>query len=354
MMSGPVNPSEKHTPGPAARGAPEIAAQVVGATSAGVPLALGLRSLAEETPGRRLSARLTRLAQRLEQGQPLDRSLRDPRDGLPDYVVGLIQAAVRCGDTGEAFVDLVDHRRDLQRMWHSVRSELSYSLILVGLSLSVTVWVALGLVGPFVGLFREFDLELPAVSRALIWMTEVGVWWLLGLLVGAIAVTALFRLLCGAARWRRLLASVPLIGPLWGWSAAAEWCWLLAILTARRIPLPEALQLAADGMHDAGFRETSRLFSGWTEEGRTLAEAMGKSPRLPATLNPVIRWGERCGCLPEAFRVGGDMFFERVLARADLVNTVVPPVVFIAVATLVLTVIFGLYAPLVSLIQGLS
>ena len=197
-------------------------------------------------------------------------------------------------------------------------------------------------------------MELPTVTQVLIWGHREGVRWLLGAGAVFVLVVAVFRLFGGRARWRRCLSTVPIIGVLWHWSGVAELSRVLAVLTEQDIPLPEALRLAADGVHDADMSELSRELAAGVEQGSSLSELVAATFRLPPTLAPIIHWGEQAGELSEAFRRAGEMFEGRVQMRASLVRSVLPPLIFIAVGTTALVFIFGLYAPLISLIQGLS
>ena len=156
------------------------------------------------------------------------------------------------------------------------------------------------------------------------------------------------------ARWRRVLATVPLIGALWHWSGVAELARLLAILLEQDVPLPEALQLASTGVRDANLRELSGQLAQSVQQGRSLTELLATTHRLPASLGPLLGWGERSGQLAEALRVAGDMFEGRVRLRAELLRSILPFVVFVGIAMVALFSLVALYAPMLSLLQGLS
>src|SRR5438309_19850 len=82
------------------------------------------------------------------------------------------------------------------------------------------------------------------VSRALLAqarvITAAGWGLLLGPLVVAVSLFLAARGLLEAPLRRRVANRVPLVGPLWRWSALAEFCHLLALLLDCSIPLPEA------------------------------------------------------------------------------------------------------------------
>lgn len=332
----------------------EVLAEVVADLGAsGAPMVEGLRAASGEAPTRRLSGELLWIASEMDRGQPIEAVMVRRTGRGSKYLGGLVQAATRSGRLGEAMVELVDHQRTVREQWRAITSSLAYSALLMTLALAIAVGAILFLIHPFVALFEEFQLELTYLTQILVWLHRDGMWWQLGCGAVVIAAVLVFRLVAGAAWWRRALATVPLIGMMWHWSGVSELARLLAVLIEQNVPLPEALRLAADGVHDTNVGEVSRAFADGVENGQPLAELLESTYRLPATLAPIVRWGERTGELAQAFRLASEMYEGRVRLRCELVKSIVPPLVFVFVATLTCVFLVGLYLPLINMIQGL-
>ena len=203
-------------------------------------------------------------------------------------------------------------------------------------------------------LLLGLQLELPAFTRCFIWFQQTGLKWCLALVAAVVVGAILFRLLGGAARWSRAISTLPLVGVLWHWSGVAELARLVAVLVEDGVPLAASLRLAAAAARDANMREVGGSLAAGVEQGGRLSERMAATPRVPASLVPIVRWGERTGQLPEALRVAAEMFEGRLQMRAELVRTILPPLVFVAVAGGVLFLLASLFLPMISLIQGLS
>ncbi len=321
-------------------------------SAAGVPLVEGLQAAAAEASSNRMAAELRWLAFQVDSGRSLE-ELMESRRGLPSYVAGLVRAGVRTGRLGEVLMELVDHQRAVRELWRSIRSALAYPMVLLALALAVGLWVEFGLVGAFVDMYDEFDMDLPYVTQVLAWGYQIGGKWLLAFVVAGVVGCIVLRFVGGAARWRRVIATVPLFGVLWHWTGVSELTRLLAALIAQRVPLPDALRLAADGVHDANVGQVSRMLADGVEQGQSLAELLDTTYRLPATLVPIVRWGEQSGELSEAFHLAGEMFEGRVRMRSELVIAVVPPIIFAFVAMIAMVILVGLYAPMFTIIQGL-
>jgi type II secretory pathway component PulF len=136
--------------------------------------------------------------------------------------------------------------------------------------------------------------------------------------------------------------------------AAAQWCSLMQVLVKYRVSLPEALRWCESGAASASFRELSRDLAQAVNQGHSLSEALSGDRRVPASLVPLVRWGERAGALAEAFSTAQDMFARRILLRIVVLQSIVPPVLFIALGCCVLLIAGGLFMPLWSLLRGLT
>jgi type II secretory pathway component PulF len=331
-----------------------VAEVVAQAAEAQLPLPTALLAAAEDMPSMRTAATLRQLAAQLQQGRSLDDPLHGPPRRLSAYVAGLIRGGQGGGDLGATLMEWINCRRAVRQTWRSVIAAILYPAVLVILLIAVIGYMDALLVGPMLEMYEDWQLTLPASTKLLAWAHRHFLPTVLGSSFLALVVLVLFRLLAGAARWRRSLTTIPLLGMLWYWIGVMEWSRLLAVLLRRQLPLPEALELAADGVQDANMRDISQRLAMGVQRGTPLSELIDATYRLPATLVPLVRWGERTGRLAEAFDVAGQIYEGRSRMRADLLAALLPPLVFVAVATVIPLFLVGLYMPMVGMIQGLS
>lgn len=325
-----------------------MAETVAELSAEGLLLADGLRAAAREAPSRRMADELNRVAQQLEEGQSLETVLNSPHADYPRHMQGLVRAALKTNQLAEVFGEMADHQRTVDELWRSVRSALAYPTILLTFAAVIGLWMDIFVIGAFVQMYEEFEFLLPAMTELVVQIHVSGTWWLCMPVAGLLVALVLFRLFGGAVRWRRMLATVPLIGPLWHWTGVCELARLLAVLLEQGIPVPEALRLASDGVHDANMRQLSLWLADGTQQGQPLSTLLESTYRLPATLRPLVRWGERTGELAEAFRVAGTTYARRVQVRADLVRGVIPPLVYVFVAVTIGFVAISLILPIIA------
>jgi len=305
---------------------------------------------------------LRRIAADVEQGYALDSVMSGRADFLPPHVRGLVAAASRTQRLGVALDELVEHHRASREVWGRVLGAITYPLIVLAMTLFILGFLPVFIVPQFKQMFEEFELELPAITRAVIAVSDAVLWfgegpglWAAAIFGSALIVlAALATLGIGTPGTHRFTTTMPLVGPIWLWSGTAAFSRLLATMLEYDIPLPEALRLARDGVGDPEVRDCAAVFARGVESGHSLSDLIAESKRLPASITPFVRWGERTGKLPEALRAITDMLLLRVQMRTLLLRSIAPPVVFILVGIFVGFMIISLFMPLVSLIQGLS
>src|SRR5689334_7011005 len=89
----------------------ELATHLAELAKAGLPLAGGLRALADELPRGRLARTCRALADKLDSGVPLEQAIGSRDMRLPAHMRALLVAGVRSGRLVEVLEQYLDHQR---------------------------------------------------------------------------------------------------------------------------------------------------------------------------------------------------------------------------------------------------
>ncbi|MDP7303041.1 MAG: type II secretion system F family protein, partial [Pirellulaceae bacterium] len=320
--------------------AEELVTQVAEIGKANIPMSIGLRAAAAESPNRRIKQALEQLARGTDLGQSLEDVLNANSGSFPPHVAGLIAAATRTAQLGGALEELLEHQRQMRDIRGTVISAITYPLLVIGLATIVFLLLMLDIVPIFGKMFEEFELELPAATMSLIQVSDACVamtlgeqkWLLLGVGTTTIVTLLLIRFVAGSAGWRRFLGTAPLFGPIVTWSGAAAFAQMMGVLLDYDIPLPRALELTSDAVRDGNVREACRRLVDGITDGQTLTNVLEEGGYLPETLVPFVRSGEQHGDLAGALKLASQVFVERIGLRASLISSISPPVIFVFVA----------------------
>lgn len=337
--------------------AARLSGQIAELTRSGLPLGPGLAALGSELPGGRLRAALEGLASAIDRGVPLDEALEEQRDRIPPHLRGLVAGGLKTGQLGDilgrfsAYAGVgVELKR---RFWLS----LAYPILSIVVALAVWLFVHVVLVGMFDQIFRDFGIPLPQMTVGMLLVSRglrAG-WPVLPILFfGGLGLWLLARLVLPAAQRRSVAKRIPVVGKVWRYISWAEFSHLLGLLLESRLPLPEALRTAGEGVQDADLDRASRRMAEDVEGGRDLAGALLARPELPAGLARLLHWAGGHEAKAEVLHMAGEMFEARARSQAAFAGTVMAVLSVILILWGVFSVIGGLMLPLVSLISKLS
>ena len=334
--------------------ASELGNGVADLANSRLPLGPGFRAMAAELPRARLASVLRDLADRLDAGATLEAAVDELGKRLPGHVRGLVLAGLRSGRLGEAMqqFSMIQHNR--QELVRRVKSALAYPAILLSLLVVLFVLLCAVIVPQFKEIFDDFGTRLPAITEYVIWLATPWAW---PIVAGVAAIVAILWFSATVMRpaWPRWLFHwVPIVGPMWYWTRLAEFARLMQLLLGQQVPLPSALALTAEGVEDPSLAAGCRRLAADVEAGGLLSESLARRSPFPASLVPLVRWGERIQSPSEAFGAAVDLFERHALAYASLLEMVLPPLTFLFVLISVGTVVFALFIPLFPFIPSLS
>ena len=345
--------------------AARLSEQITDVASSGLPLGPGLRALGEEMPPGRLRSSLEGLADAIDRGVPPAEALDAQKDRIPAHLRGLVEGGLRTGRLGDLLGRFSSHANLTADLKRGIWLALAYPAVTLVVALALFLLVEVILVGQFESSFRDFGVPLPLLTVALIEISHAlreGWPILVGLLAVAVLAALFFRFVMKRDRRNSLISRLPVVGPLWRYTAWAEFCHLLALLLEAKTPMPEALRLAGRGVDNAGIDRACQEMAREVERGASLSDALaGRAPNeravrrsMPVGLSNLLKWAEDHSTIAEILRMAGEMFQARSGAQATFAGAVLGVITVIGGMIGVGVVVLGLFLPLITLVNALS
>jgi general secretion pathway protein F len=335
--------------------ATELAARVADLAKAGLPLGEGLRAFAQELSSRRLTGMLFALADQLDAGVDLAEAVDSLGSQIPPHLRGLILAGLRGGHLSEVLEEYVDLERNQSELRHRLLMSFAYPVLLLTMLTGLAVFMHVYVVSYFVRIFMDFGMKLPDLTVVFIKCSPVIVFCMF-ILLAVFFTMPIWLAALPRVRWLGpILYRIPVVGPMLRWNRVARCSRLLGLLLEQQTPLPDALQLTSGGLRDAHLSHGCRLLADDMEHGGILYERMAARPRyFPASMVPIIEWGQRAPALPDAFRAAAEMFEGRIRREGSMLEAILLPVTFLMIIGYVGLFTIAMLLPLISLITVLS
>jgi general secretion pathway protein F len=320
---------------------------------AGVPVVAALELLLETQPDARHAPILAEMRDRIREGASPADALRRAIPDAAGFEIALLEAGQRSGRLGEVSDHLAAYLEDEYRIRDSLHSALIYPALVLALALAIAVVMVMALLPRLGTLFGESGIQLPALTRALIWLGQEG-----QLLAIFAIVLPPALLLWGRAIWRqpgsrsgieRLLARWPVVGSGIRLAAAIRFTRTLAILIRGGVPLVESLPLAGRASGNRSLELAVRQGAADVRQGRQVAAMLAECPLIGELLPPWYRAGEAAGDLPGMLEQAARRFqtqWETLLQRAV---RLAEPALIVIVGMFVLLIALGILMPMLAL-----
>lgn len=342
--------------------AAELASYLVELAKAGLPLSGRLQALAEDAPTPALKNAYRAISDELAAGRSLEQLFDTLADSLPEHYRRMLGAALARGDMPHTLDRLLVHRQRLDEMSRQFRVVIAYPLLLAAILLVWMLYVSWDVLPPLAGVtldsaLSDWDVQ-PADSTQQQVVMEVVSYWLprilLGITLASLAVVLLLALGGGRTAVSWLLGAIPLLGPCWKNRGLTDFCGLLSEFIRQQLPLDEALRLAGGACRDPLYGHAAIMAREEVIRGKSLVRALHVQRVFPATIAQWAQWGETHAALPKALDAASELSAKRFGLGLQLLQAVLPALVFVSIAISALLLMAAISHVLVSFVSLLT
>lgn len=312
-----------------------------------------LKIVADQIRSPRDTSLLLELRAAIVDGQSFADALTEKPVGFDEYFC----ASVRAGETASRLAQVLEHLaahiEERNKNRQSLQLALIYPALLAIVSLGVIVALLTFVVPDIVRVFTARGAELPALTRALIavseWIGKWGVWTAGGIGLAIIALTALLRLPNIRLTWDRWLTHVPGLKHLVLRMNAAQFSSTLATLVQSGVPLADALRAAAGTVPNQFIRRRVLEITRLVQDGAPLSKSVEAARVFPPMLVAMIASGEAGSSLADSLARAAQEQTASLKATVSTIVALVEPAVLLIMGGIVMLLVLSILMPIVGL-----
>jgi type IV pilus assembly protein PilC len=334
--------------------------QLAALLHAGMPLLRGLETLARQERNRALQMIVTTLADDIRSGSALSEALaRHPR-----LFGRLYLNMVRAGEAGGALDAVLDrlarYQEKMLRLRGRVKAAMVYPLIVMTLAGAILAGLLVFVVPRFKQIFADLlkGAPLPPLTQAVLTVSETVKGHYPAVLAAGVAAGLGFRFFrrtpLGGRLVDGLLVRLPLFGELLLKSLVAQFSRTLGTLLASGVPILQALAIARDTCGNQRVAAAIERVHTRVKEGDPVAAPLAQTGVFPGMVTIMIEVGEHTGQLPEMLGRVADIFEEEVDNAVAGLSSLIEPLLIVALAGVVGTIVIALFLPIIRVVQLLT
>jgi type IV pilus assembly protein PilC len=181
-------------------------------------------------------------------------------------------------------------------------------------------------------------------------------WWLIGLIVaGTIFGTKQYYSTDGGRyQLDKLLLKIPAIGLLLRKIAVARFCRTLGTLLSSGVAILESLDITARTSGNAVLEEAILMVRKEVEEGKSLADPLGRTGQFPPMVCQMIAVGEQTGAMDTMLSKIADFYEDEVDAAVEGMMALLEPIIISFLGVVIGTIVVAMYLPMFSLISQIG
>ncbi len=326
--------------------------------AAGVPMRRSLEVTIEQCAHGRMREALSCIVNDIENGLALSEAMaRHPKEFGRVFV-----ATVKAGELGgaldevlERLANVVERDRALRKR---VAAALAYPAAVASAALALIAFLLVSVVPMFRSMYDQMHVPLPWITADLLAFASAlksPLVWLAGAAAVVVPCAIALRLRGGkgATAMEGALERLPIVGPILRKSTISRMSRMLGTLLESGVGLVSALDVAADAVTGAAYRESLLALRQALAEGSSISQPLASSRLYEPLFIQMIRVGEETGALDAMLLRVADYYDLDVETALAALGSLLEPAMILLLGGAVGFIVAAIFIPLYTLIGNI-
>ena len=332
--------------------------QFVSMHRAGVTILEALRLLMEQTENKTLREAAQETYLGVQKGETLASSMKKRPDVFPELLIHMVTAGEASGSLDIAFERMAVQFEKTAKIQGLVKKAMVYPIVVAVMAVVIVIVMLTFIVPNFIAMFADMDIKMPAITLAVVAMSEFmqKFWYLV--IAGIIAIVIGFNYAkttpTGIRIFDKIALKAPLFGKLTTKSNSSKFARNLSTMIAAGISMPDAVDITASTMSNIYFKEAMIAAKSEVMQGIPLSQPLEKCGLFPPMVYHMTRIGEETGNIEEMLEKMADYYDEEVEVATQQLMAALEPMLIIVMAGVCGGIIGAVMAPMVSMYDALD
>jgi type II secretory pathway component PulF len=320
-----------------------------------IPIARGLASIAEHESNPALRAMILDLGTMIESGKKITEALSKYKDEFGEVYIETMRAAEKSGSLGTVLEHLALMLDRQQETAQQMKRAMTYPVVVlafVALAMSVIV---IFVVPRFAAIFSQNGVKLPLTTQVVQMLGESikAYWYVYGGAVAASVVGTVYawRQPGGRAWFERTFLRLPYLGRVMLATTTARFSRVLSIGMGSGLDLVESIEIAGRSSGRPLFQAETARMAERLQAGDPLDEVLRATKYVPPFGRRMLAAGKDAKEMSSAADVVARHYDRESDHLAKNINTIIEPMMTLAMAAIVLLVALSVFLPMWEMIK---
>jgi len=322
---------------------------------AGLPILRSLRILEEQTESAVFKIKIRQISSDIESGSNLADSLARHPKIFDNLYVNMVRAGELGGVLEAVLSKIAEFLEKRAALVSKVRSALMYPAAVVSLATGIVSFILLTIIPKFEDIFSQLDAELPVPTQILISISYNLAHRMHLILLGIVAVVALYSRVNKTREGKYVLDRVKLKLPVFGGLllkvSIVRFAGTLSTLIHAGVPILHSLDIVRD---TSGNEVVARAMDSVYEsvkDGESIHEPLRDAKVFPPLVVHMVAVGEETGAIDQMLDKVTEAYDQEVDDTVDGLTSLLEPLLIVFLGVIVGGIVICLYLPLFNMAQ---
>ncbi|MDD5145478.1 MAG: type II secretion system F family protein [Candidatus Pacebacteria bacterium] len=327
--------------------------------AAGISLPRSLNSLAELTKNKKFKKTILEIVEEVNKGKNFADSLSKHPDVFSELFCSLVAVGEESGTLEEVLQNLTVQMEKQNELSSKLKGAMIYPVVIICAMIGIGILMLIMVVPPLSATFADLGVELPPMTRAVIFlgkiMSEKWYFLLILLIIFVFSIRSAINTKSGKRRIDKILLKIPIISQLIKKSNSASAVRTVGSLVGSGVTMIRALEITAGVLGNVYFKESMLDAVEKVRKGKKLSEALRPYENLYSLIVvQMLEVGEETGETSDILQKLADFFDEEVAIATKNFATIIEPALMLVVGGAIGFFAVSMIQPLYSMLGSIK
>lgn len=320
----------------------------------GLPASRALRTLALQASNNKFKRTLAKITREIEKGKSISESMAQYPKIFSDIFVSMIQAGEQSGQLETVLKELTRQLKRSHQIKSKVKGALMYPITILIAMIAIGTGMMVFIIPKLMKVFSEMNTQLPLPTKMLIALSNAinSYIYIIGPLVIVIIGALVYITRKGEPQkiWHKIILIFPIVGKISKKINLAKISRTLSSLLATDLPIIRSLELTANIVKNAHYKESLIIMSKRVEQGQSISSQMPEFKNLyPPLAHQMIQVGEETGEISNILNQLAEFYEEDVNTTMESLPSLIEPLLIVILGAAVGGMAVAVILPMFSL-----
>lgn len=320
----------------------------------GIPLVDAVRILAKQTNKAGLKKSFNQLVYELLRGESFSNAMLAQKDVYPKLLINMVKTAEMTGDLPAILDDMSDYYTSMERTRKQMISAMTYPAVVLTIAFAVLIFMLTYLVPQFSTMFADNDATMPALTLAILGISDFikGNWIILLACLVAVVVIFIYlykRVVSFKTAVQTILMHLPVVKDIIIYNEIANFTKTFASLINHGVFITDSMEILSKITNNEVYKRIINKTLVNLGKGDTISMAFKGEWAIPVVAYEMLVTGETTGQLGLMMEKVADHFQNLHKGVIDQMKALVEPILICFLAVVVGIILLSIIQPMFSI-----